>query len=42
MHLQVENGRALRVVTRGGESIGGMLVAEGLARRWDGARHPWC
>lgn len=35
-------GRALRVVTRGGESIGGMLVAEGLARRWDGARHPWC
>lgn len=35
-------GRALRVVTRGGESIGGMLVAEGLARTWDGARHPWC
>ncbi|MEC3912617.1 thermonuclease family protein [Sphingobium sp. CR2-8] len=35
-------GRALRVVTRGGQSIGEQLVAEGLARRWDGARHPWC
>lgn len=35
-------GRALRVVTRGGQSIGEMLVDEGLAREWDGARHPWC
>lgn len=35
-------GRALRVVTRGGNSLGEMLVAEGLARPWDGARHPWC
>lgn len=35
-------GRSLRVVTRGGQSIGEMLVAEGLAREWDGARHPWC
>lgn len=35
-------GRSLRVVTRGGNSIGGMLVAEGLAREWDGARRPWC
>ncbi|WP_041391223.1 thermonuclease family protein [Sphingobium chlorophenolicum] len=35
-------GRALRVVTRGGESIGEMLVAEGLAREWEGARRPWC
>lgn len=35
-------GRALRVVTRGGNSIGEMLVTEGLARDWDGARHPWC
>nr|WP_150291276.1 thermonuclease family protein [Sphingobium estronivorans] len=35
-------GRALRVVTRGGASIGETLVAEGLAREWDGARHPWC
>lgn len=35
-------GRRLRVVTRGGESIGGMLVDEGLARPWGGARQPWC
>ena len=35
-------GRSLRVVTRGGESIGGMLVNEGLARPWEGARQPWC
>lgn len=35
-------GRALRVVTRGGASIGEQLVAEGLAREWDGRRHPWC
>lgn len=35
-------GRSLRVVTRGGESIGAMLIAEGLARSWDGGRHPWC
>lgn len=35
-------GRALRVVTREGQSIGAMLVAEGLARTWDGRRHPWC
>lgn len=35
-------GRDLRLIRRDGRSVGGMLVAEGLARRWDGARHPWC
>jgi micrococcal nuclease len=35
-------GRKLRIVIRRGTSIGGELVAEGLAREWDGARHPWC
>ncbi len=35
-------GRKLRIVTRDGASLGQALVAEGLARRWDGARHPWC
>lgn len=34
--------RRLRVVTRAGQSIGEQLVAEGLARKWDGSRHPWC
>ncbi|MDB5715600.1 MAG: thermonuclease family protein [Sphingomonadales bacterium] len=35
-------GRKLRIVVRNGSSIGEELVAEGLAREWDGARHPWC
>ncbi len=35
-------GRKLRVVRRDGHSLGEVLVAEGLARLWDGSRHPWC
>ncbi len=35
-------GRELRTVTRNGLSIGDILVAERLARRWDGGRQPWC
>ena len=35
-------GRQLRVVTRGGRSLGDVLVAEGLARPWEGSRRPWC
>lgn len=35
-------GRKLRVVTRGGKSIGDQLVSEGLARTWTGRREPWC
>lgn len=35
-------GRLLRVVSRNGLSIGSILVTEGLARRWDGRRRPWC
>ena len=35
-------GRLLRVVTRGGRSLGDQLVAEGLARTWTGRREPWC
>jgi micrococcal nuclease len=35
-------GRKLRIVTRGGRSIGDQLVAEGLARTWIGRREPWC
>ena len=30
------------IVTRGGASVGDMLVGEGLARRWEGQRRPWC
>ena len=35
-------GRKLRVVMRGGQSLGGVLVDEGLARQWVGHREPWC
>lgn len=36
------HGRKLRVVLRGGRSLGDQLVAEGLARTWTGRREPWC
>jgi endonuclease YncB( thermonuclease family) len=35
-------GRKLRIVTRGGASVGDALVGAGLARRWEGHRRPWC
>lgn len=35
-------GRKLRVVMRGGQSLGNQLVTEGLARTWTGRRQPWC
>lgn len=35
-------GRKLRTIERDGRSLGDILVGEGLARRWDGARHSWC
>jgi micrococcal nuclease len=35
-------GRKLRVIERKGRSLGDDLVAEGLARRWDGTRRSWC
>ena len=34
--------RKLRVILQNGRSVGDILVAGGLARRWDGARRPWC
>ena len=35
-------GRSLRIVHRGGRSLGGQLVAEGLAEPWRGRRSDWC
>lgn len=35
-------GRKLRVVMRGGVSLGDALVAEGLAERWGGPSVAWC
>ncbi|WP_256838318.1 thermonuclease family protein [Sphingopyxis sp. KK2] len=35
-------GRKLRIVTRGGASVGAVLIDAGLARPWEGQRRPWC
>jgi endonuclease YncB( thermonuclease family) len=35
-------GRELRIVTRGGKSLGSVLVREGLAARWGGPKRAWC
>jgi endonuclease YncB( thermonuclease family) len=35
-------GRELRIITRGGQSLGAVLVREGLAARWGGPRREWC
>lgn len=35
-------GRLLRVVYQNGRSVGQILIAEGLARPWQGRRRPWC
>lgn len=35
-------GRKLRTVTRNDRSLGGTLVEEGLARRWDAPERGWC
>lgn len=35
-------GRLLRTVIRDGRSLGGQLVAEGLAEPWRGRRSNWC
>ena len=35
-------GRQLRVIMRGGRSLGMVLVDEGLAERWVGFRRDWC
>ena len=35
-------GRTLREVQRGGKSLGAVLVREGLAEQWGGARIDWC
>lgn len=35
-------GRLLRRVTRGGQSLGDILIDEGLAERWQGYKGNWC
>jgi endonuclease YncB( thermonuclease family) len=36
------NGRLLRNLSVGGRDVGETLVALGLARRYGGAKKPWC
>jgi micrococcal nuclease len=35
-------GRKLRIVARNNQSLGHVMVTEGLARAWTGHRQPWC
>lgn len=35
-------GRKLRIVMRGGQSLGDTLIREGLAEPWTGRRKNWC
>ena len=35
-------GRVLVLIERDGEDLGRALIKAGLARPWDGKRHPWC
>jgi endonuclease YncB( thermonuclease family) len=37
-----KHGRKLLAIERNGRSLGDVLVAEGLAHRWDGRQHSWC
>lgn len=41
-HASDRYGRSLQIALVNGQSVGDKLVAEGLAHRWDGRRHPWC
>lgn len=40
--LRDRYGRSLGRVIIAGRDLGETLVAEGLARRWNGKRRPWC
>ena len=35
-------GRQLRHINRNGQSLGDILIAEGLAAAWEGQHHAWC
>ena len=41
-HDEDRYARKLRALTRGGESLGATLVAEGLAEEWQRYRREWC
>lgn len=41
-HEEDRYGRKLRIITRDGQSLGRILVANGLAESWTGSRRSWC
>lgn len=40
--LRDRYGRSLGRIVIAGRDLGETLIAEGLARRWNGKRRPWC
>lgn len=40
--LKDRYGRTLATITVDGDDVGEIMIEEGLARRWDGQRRPWC
>lgn len=36
------HGRTLATITVDGKDVGEIMIAEGLARPWEGKRKPWC
>lgn len=40
--LKDRHGRTLATITIDGRDVGEIMIAEGLARPWEGKRKPWC
>lgn len=40
--LKDRHGRTLATITVDGKDVGEIMIAEGLARPWEGKRRPWC
>ena len=40
--LKDRYGRTLATITVDGKDVGEIMIAEGLARHWEGRRQPWC
>jgi micrococcal nuclease len=42
LHRRDRHGRDLMMVQRNGQSIGALLIDEGLAHRYLGSKRSWC
>lgn len=40
--LKDRHGRTLATISVDGRDVGEIMIAEGLARPWEGKRKPWC